>query len=67
MIIWIIIILFTLLYFFPILQIINKIYKENTEKKKKKLSLQQILVTKEIEQEIEDELNEELEKRLQTK
>ncbi len=41
--------------------------KKEIEKKKKKLSLQQILVTKEIEQEIENEIKEEQEARLKAK
>lgn len=56
-----------IIYIAPLLENrwINR--KKEIEKKKKKLSLQQILVTKEIEQEIENEIKEEQEARLKTK
>lgn len=44
------------LYILPILEIIINSYKTQKDKTKKKLSLKQIIITKEIETEIENEL-----------
>lgn len=69
-ILWVVVIalLFSLiLYIWPILQILGISRREDMEKRKKKLSLQQILVTKEIETEIENEIKEEQEAKLKAK
>ncbi len=63
----IMLILSFILYFWPILQILWLGRKKETEKKKKKLSLQQILITKEIETEIENEIKKEQEEKLKAK
>lgn len=58
--------LWSIIYYIgPIYRIIILIQKTTKDKKRKKLSLQQILVTKEIESEIEKEIAEEQNQRMQ--
>lgn len=64
LVIWV---LWAILYLWPILQITFLSKKKDIEKKKKKLSLQQILITKEIENEIENEIKQELEEKLKAR
>ncbi len=55
------------LYIIPSFYSFSLNRKKETEKKKKKLSLAQILITKEIEQEIENEIKQEQEEKLKAR
>lgn len=70
MILMVICIAFTIalvLFIIPSFYSFSLRHKKALEKKKRKLSLEQILVTKEIEQEIEDEIRQEQEEKLRAK
>lgn len=70
MILMVVCIVFTIaliLFIIPSFYSFSLSHKKALEKKKRKLSLEQILVTKEIEQEIEDEIRQEQEEKLRAK